>query len=44
MVQYLELLQHVLDKGKYKDDRTGTARIPFSERRPVLIFLTGFLV
>ena len=24
MVQYLELLQHVLDKGKYKDDRTGT--------------------
>jgi thymidylate synthase len=24
MVQYLELLQHVLDNGKYKDDRTGT--------------------
>lgn len=24
MVQYLELLQHVLDNGQYKDDRTGT--------------------
>ncbi len=24
MRQYLDLMQHVLDKGVYKDDRTGT--------------------
>ena len=24
MKQYLELMQHVLDKGTLKDDRTGT--------------------
>ena len=27
MVQYLELLRHVLDKGERKEDRTGTGTI-----------------
>ncbi|MEC7906904.1 MAG: thymidylate synthase, partial [Verrucomicrobiota bacterium] len=24
MKQYLELLQHVIDNGQFRDDRTGT--------------------
>ena len=27
MVQYLELLRHVLEKGERKEDRTGTGTI-----------------
>jgi thymidylate synthase len=45
MVQYLELLRHVLDEGKYKADRTGTgtysvfgaqARFPLGQGFPLL--------
>jgi thymidylate synthase len=45
MIQYLDLLRHVLDSGKLKNDRTGTgtycvfgaqARFPLSEGFPLL--------
>jgi thymidylate synthase len=45
MVQYLELLRHVLEHGKFKADRTGTgtysvfgaqARLPLQNRFPLL--------
>lgn len=45
MIQYLDLLRHVLDQGKFKADRTGTgtysvfgaqARFPFSAGFPIL--------
>src|SRR3989441_8775258 len=45
MIQYLDLLRHVLEQGKYKADRTGTgtyavfgaqARFPLREGFPLL--------
>src|SRR5271170_3682324 len=45
MIQYLDLLRHVLDHGKFKADRTGTgtfsvfgaqARFPLQKKFPLL--------